>query len=143
MLLFFLMKSVIASRLSKAWSVIRTSKAMLLPEFYRSLSERHHAALLGVFHAPPDASDRFGPLQTVQYLLIAPGILNDQLGAPVDCEHERCSLFLQPAHIVPHIALEVVDGANFFKVDHRGASCHPIRTGRFHVTAGVSDAAKW
>src|SRR5438477_9573003 len=92
---------------------------MLLSEPSLGFSKRNSFAALALLHAAANCSNRLGTLQPVQHLLVAPRVLDDKFGPAVDSKHERSLLFLQPAHVVFDVALELRHGANVPQVDHK------------------------
>src|SRR5258708_11274436 len=89
-------KPVSKSRSANASSVMRTSKAMLSPEFGGGLLKRNHPALFGVFDAPTNSSNRLRTFETVEHQLIAFSVLDDELGSAVHCQDKRRLFFLLP-----------------------------------------------
>jgi hypothetical protein len=69
--------------------------------------------------------DGFDPLEPVQKFLIASGVLDYELGAAVDGEHQRGSLPLEPARVALYVALKLGDGTDFSEVNHeeRPSAC--------------------
>jgi hypothetical protein len=93
---------------------------MPLPKFLERLARRPALTTFKLADSLLDGGDRLDPVEPVQKSLIASGVLDYELGAAVDGEHQRGSLPLEPARVALYVALKLGDGTDFSEVNHDG-----------------------
>lgn len=71
-----------------------------------------------VAHAAPNSGDRFGTLQSSQYLLITLGVLYHDLGLAIDRQHDRTSVLLHPLKELFGVSLELAQRVNVAQIEH-------------------------